>query len=294
MTIVTEITISSASGVIFASTISSASAGVISSCSIVPDSFSRIIVPAAMSEQLRIICRPKTPVTINHELTSPGIVEKGHVRNHRRRWPPPHHARQPYNRKAARSRVLVKPRHGSLGVALRDLRCVRVHRVQQDLYDRRLTAQSLLREIARNHDANIKPARDEILFQCRLRCVEARHHKRLRARKHGDQLPALLRLAVVGHAQLQPANIGRQRISRTAESSALAERSAKPSTSCRGESDVVPSSSATAAALARHSEPCSCRHLHAPQLKPRHYEKGCTQQRNHQQMRQRCPPCRTA
>src|SRR5215472_10324511 len=53
--------------------ISVAVAGVISNCSIVPTSFSLIIVAAETTEPLLTKRIPMVPVTMNHELTSPGL-----------------------------------------------------------------------------------------------------------------------------------------------------------------------------------------------------------------------------
>ena len=61
------------SGTILAVIISSALAGVISSCSTVPRSFSRIIVAAETSEPFKMISVPNTPVTMNHAFTRPGL-----------------------------------------------------------------------------------------------------------------------------------------------------------------------------------------------------------------------------
>ena len=61
------------SGVILAATISTVVAGVIRSCSTVPVSFSRIIVAAATREPFSTMSVPRTPVTMNHAFTSPGL-----------------------------------------------------------------------------------------------------------------------------------------------------------------------------------------------------------------------------
>src|SRR5215469_2591344 len=53
--------------------ISVAVAGVISNCSIVPTSFSLIIVAAETTEPLLTSRIPIVPVTMNHEFTSPGL-----------------------------------------------------------------------------------------------------------------------------------------------------------------------------------------------------------------------------
>src|SRR5215831_683577 len=56
--------------------ISVAVAGVISNCSMVPTSFSLIIVAAETTEPLLTNRIPMVPVTMNHELTSPGLKRR--------------------------------------------------------------------------------------------------------------------------------------------------------------------------------------------------------------------------
>ena len=61
------------SGSTLAATTWSALAGVISSCSTVPRSFSLIIVAAATSEAFSVMSVPRTPVTVNQAWTRPGL-----------------------------------------------------------------------------------------------------------------------------------------------------------------------------------------------------------------------------
>src|SRR5262249_5409880 len=61
------------SGAILAVTISTACAGVISNCSIVPASFSLTIDAPPMIEPLSTSRMPSTPVTMNHALSNPGL-----------------------------------------------------------------------------------------------------------------------------------------------------------------------------------------------------------------------------
>ena len=61
------------SGVILAMMISEVLEGDINNCSTVPASRSLTIAAEETSELFKINSRPKTPVTINHESTSPGL-----------------------------------------------------------------------------------------------------------------------------------------------------------------------------------------------------------------------------
>src|SRR5258706_173937 len=60
-------------GVILAMMISEVDAGDISNCSIVPASLSRTMAADETSELFSKSAQPNTPVTINHESTSPGL-----------------------------------------------------------------------------------------------------------------------------------------------------------------------------------------------------------------------------
>ena len=61
------------SGTIFATMISDVDAGHISNCSIVPRSRSLTIAAADTNEPFRMQSSPKIPVTVNQELTRPGL-----------------------------------------------------------------------------------------------------------------------------------------------------------------------------------------------------------------------------
>ena len=61
------------SGAILAMMISVVLAGDMRSCSMVPASRSRTMAADATRELLRISSRPRTPVTMNQESTSPGL-----------------------------------------------------------------------------------------------------------------------------------------------------------------------------------------------------------------------------
>ena len=61
------------SGAILAMMISEVLAGDISNCSMVPASRSRTIAADATRELFMISSKPRTPVTINQESTSPGL-----------------------------------------------------------------------------------------------------------------------------------------------------------------------------------------------------------------------------
>src|SRR5262245_23519959 len=103
--------------------------------------------------------------------------------------------------------VLVQPRDGTLGISLRELRAVRIHRVDHELDGRLAAAGLAAREVPRNHDPGVETPTAQRPVEVLRRSVLPTHLEAPALRKDRDQLSTLGRSALIHHAQAEIPNL---------------------------------------------------------------------------------------